>query len=196
MVHYYSKKGSPLCWHSSVKQAELCPFCPLFTPYFILPNMLFLILTFPESVRTQGIFFFFFNSHSGICCPFSTHMQPGGAPSTLALDPLTCPRGLLSPSPPALTPEWPPSSLTMILIWLVAKHQVASESQHLVPTRLDHELKKVPDLQAAFLSSDLVPQGEHVQSYLDSIFSSDCSFFLPIFIFRVILIFVGLISLF
>lgn len=158
--------------------------------------MLFL-LSFPESVRTQGLFFFF-NSHIGICCPFSTHVQPGGAPSTLALDPLTCPRGVLSPSSPALTPEWPPSSLTMILMWLVAKHQVASESQHLVPTRLDHEPKKVPDLQAAFLSSDLVPQGEHVQSYMDSIFSSDCcqydieigSFFLPIFIFRVILIFV------
>ena len=130
-------------------------------------------------------------------------MQPGGAPSTLALDPLTCPRGVLSPASPALTPEWPPSSLTMTLIWLVAKHQVASESQHLVPTRLDREPKKVPDLQAALLSSDLVT-GEHVQSYLDSIFSSDCcqyeieigSFLLPIFIFRVILVFVGLISLF
>ena len=90
------------------------------------------------------------------------------------------------------------------LIWLVTKHQVASESQHLVSTLLDNEPKKVLDLQAAFLSSDLVPQGDHVQGYLDSIFSSDgCqfdreigSFFPPMFIFRVILIFVGLILLF
>ena len=85
-----TKKGSPLCWHSSIKQAELCPFCFLFSPYFILPNMLFLLLTFPESVRTHGLFF---NSHIGIYCPFSSHVQPGGAPSTLALDALTCPQG-------------------------------------------------------------------------------------------------------
>ncbi|MXQ80406.1 hypothetical protein E5288_WYG006251 [Bos mutus] len=43
-----------------------------------------------ESVRTHGLFF---NSHIGIYSPFSTHVQPGGAPSTLALDPLTCPQG-------------------------------------------------------------------------------------------------------
>lgn len=165
-----TKKGSPLCWHSSIKQAELCPFHFLFSPCFILPNMLFL-LPFPESVRIHGLFF---NSHVGICCPFSTHVQPGGAPSTLALDPLTCPQGFLSPSPPTLTPEWPPSSLMVMLIWLVTKHQVPSESQHLVSTLLDNEPKKVLDLQAAFLYSDLVPQGDHVQHYLDSIFSSDC----------------------